>query len=163
MNEIIQLTPGRPLSYSLSSLSLDILSISPFLYFYFSISHSLSLFSTLSLFILDEKHSHLESSNQHIRDLRIAVEFKSLAKQAPGGVYLMPNLDDIRIFYGVIFVRRGLYKNGIFRFTMTLPPNYNSLGSTPQIVFTPPIFNPLVDKRVIFFFRKLFYYYFRNS
>ena len=60
----------------------------------------------------------------------------------------MPHLDDIRQFSGVIFIRRGLYKNGIFRFKMILPSNYNSLGSTPQIMFTPPIFNPLVDKKV---------------
>jgi hypothetical protein len=90
----------------------------------------------------------LETSNQHLKDLRIAVEFKSLTSQAPGGVYLVPHLDDIRQLYGVIFVRRGLYKNGIFRFKMTLPPTYNSLGSTPQITFTPPIFNPLVDAKV---------------
>jgi ubiquitin-protein ligase len=60
----------------------------------------------------------------------------------------MPHLDDIRQIYGAIFVRRGLYKNGIFRFKIILPTTYNSLGSTPQILFTPPIFNPLVDKKV---------------
>jgi ubiquitin-protein ligase len=60
----------------------------------------------------------------------------------------MPHLDDIRQIYGTIFVRRGLYKNGIFRFKIILPTTYNSLGSTPQIIFTPPIFNPLVDKKV---------------
>lgn len=64
-------------------------------------------------------------------------------------MYLIPHLDDIRQLYGVIFVRRGLYKNGIFRFQITLPPTYNSLGSIPKIEFTPPIFNPLVDKKVI--------------
>ncbi len=99
-------------------------------------------------YFLDDKQTLIETSSQHLRDFRIAVEFKSLMTQAPGGVYLMPHLDDIRQFYGVIFVRRGLYKNGIFRFKLTLPPSYNSLGSTPQITFTPPIFNPLVDKKV---------------
>lgn len=142
-NETIQLTPG--------------------LFFYsFLISFFLFFLFFFLFFSLDDKHSLLETSSQHLKDLRIAVEFKSLSKQGPGGVYLMPHLDDIRQFYGVIFVRRGLYKNGIFRFKMTLPSNYNSLGSTPQIIFTPPIFNPLVHPKVNNLLINLFLFNFIN-
>lgn len=57
----------------------------------------------------------------------------------------MPEFDDIRRLHGVIFVRRGLYRDGVFRFTMDLPQMYNDEGTHPVITFTPPIFNPLVD------------------
>ena len=49
----------------------------------------------------------------------------------------MPEQDNIRMFHGVIFVRRGLYRDGIFRFTMELPYNYNSINSYPIITFIP--------------------------
>lgn len=87
----------------------------------------------------------LERSTQHIRDFKLAIEFKYLMKHAPAGVYLMPEFDNIRKLHGVIFVRRGLYRDGVFRFTMNLPLLYNDENTHPEIVFTPPIFNPLVD------------------
>ena len=71
-------------------------------------------------------------------------------KHAPGGVFLMPQLDNIRILHGVIFLRRGLYQDGVFRFVMTLPKAYNAHNTHPEIVFSPPIFNPLVDPAVRF-------------
>jgi ubiquitin-protein ligase len=87
----------------------------------------------------------LDRSTQHIRDFKLAIEFKYLMKHAPAGVYLMPEFDNIKKLHGVIFVRRGLYRDGVFRFVITLPPTYNDENTHPQIVFTPPIFNPLVD------------------
>jgi ubiquitin-protein ligase len=57
----------------------------------------------------------------------------------------MPEFDDIHCLHGAIFVRRGLYRDGIFRFRMALPPLYNTANTHPQIFFTPPLFNPLVD------------------
>jgi len=85
------------------------------------------------------------ASAAHLKDFRLAIEYKYLMRNAPGGVFIMPDFDDIRQFYGVIFVRRGLYRNGIFRFKMTLPKSYNSVNAQPIITFTPPIFNPLID------------------
>jgi ubiquitin-protein ligase len=57
----------------------------------------------------------------------------------------MPSFSDIRFFHGCIFLRRGVYRDGAFRFTVKLPPDYSSINSHPEIRFTPPIFNPLVD------------------
>lgn len=89
--------------------------------------------------------SILERSSQHIKDFKLAIEFKYLMKHAPAGVYLMPEFDNIRRLHGVIFIRRGLYREGVFRFIINLPMAYNDDNTHPQIVFTPPIFNPLVD------------------
>ena len=57
----------------------------------------------------------------------------------------MPEFDNIRILHGAIFLRKGLYRDGIFRFTIKLPLSYNSFNSHPVINFQPPIFHPLVN------------------
>jgi ubiquitin-protein ligase len=85
------------------------------------------------------------SGASHLRHLKVAIEFKYLMKHAPTGVFLIPEFDSMRRFHGVIFVRRGYYRDGTFRFTLTLPDNYSSLGSHPQFTFVPPVFNPMVD------------------
>lgn len=92
-----------------------------------------------------EEAAILEQSTQHIKDIKLSIEYKYLMKQGPGGVYLLPEFNNIRRLHGVIFVRRGLYRDGIFRFVMTLPPTYNDWNTHPHIVFTPPVFNPLID------------------
>ena len=85
------------------------------------------------------------NSNHHLRNLKIAIEYKYLMKHAPGGVFILPEFDSIRFYHGVIFVRRGLYRDGVFRFTLQLPDAYSSRNSHPLIHFTPPVYNPMVD------------------
>lgn len=87
---------------------------------------------------------NLEACNEKIKDYKIATEYKYLITGAPSGVYLLPEFEDIRKLHGVIFIRSGLYKNGVFRFRIDLPPNYNDINTHPLVTFTPPIFNPLV-------------------
>ena len=86
-----------------------------------------------------------EEREQAIRDYKVTIEYKHLKAHAPGGVYLIPSMDSLRTFYGVIFVRRGQYANGIFKFTLTLPPLYNGLNQYPEIKFTTDVYNPFVD------------------
>ena len=62
--------------------------------------------------------------DQRLRDFRLSIEYKYLQGHAPGGVFILPELDDIRTMHGVVFVRRGLYRNGVFRFTLKLPKEY---------------------------------------
>ncbi len=93
----------------------------------------------------DDTKMQLESSGQHIKDFKLAIEFKYLMKHSPAGVYLMPEFDNIRKLHGCIFLRRGLYRDGIFRFQINLPKEYNDTNTHPEIIFSPPIFNPLID------------------
>ena len=44
-------------------------------------------------------------TSQYLRDFKLAIEFKYLMSHAPGGVYLMPEIDDMRKLHGVIFIR----------------------------------------------------------
>lgn len=38
----------------------------------------------------------LDKSNKHIKDFKLAIEYKYLMKQAPAGVYLLPEYFNIR-------------------------------------------------------------------
>ena len=40
------------------------------------------------------------------------------------GVYIVPDLHDLRVWHGAIFVRRGYYANGFFKFRVELSRNY---------------------------------------
>ncbi|KAL3822359.1 hypothetical protein ACHAXA_001736 [Cyclostephanos tholiformis] len=79
-----------------------------------------------------------------MRDYKLSIEYKHLKQNCPGGIYLVPSFDDIRHFHGAIFVRRGIFMNGIFKFTLICPPMYNDVGSHPVIRFTSYIYNPHV-------------------
>lgn len=83
--------------------------------------------------------------NQYLKDVKYALEYKYLMKAAPMGIYLLPEFENLRVLHGIIFIRRGLYRDGIFRFVIKLPLSYNDIDTYPEVVFTPPVFNPLVD------------------
>lgn len=85
-----------------------------------------------------------EEREQALRDYKVTIEYKHLKQHAPSGVYLVPSLHDLRHFYGVIFVRRGPFTNGIFKFQIRLPQKYNDVNQWPQIVFDSYVFNPHV-------------------
>ena len=82
---------------------------------------------------------------QALRDYKVTIEYKHLKNHAPGGVYLLPSFTDLRHFHGVIFVRRGPYTNGIFKFELRLPPKYNDVDAWPVITFSSKVYNPHVD------------------
>lgn len=86
-----------------------------------------------------------EEREQALRDYKVTIEYKHLKSHAPGGVYVVPSMDDLRNFYGIIFVRRGPYTNGIFKFQLRLPKKYNDHNQWPQITFSSYVYNPYVD------------------
>jgi ubiquitin-protein ligase len=57
---------------------------------------------------------------------------------------MVPSINDIRTFYGVIFIRKGAYANAIFKFTLSLPTAYNGTDTWPSLVFNTPVYNPHV-------------------
>lgn len=82
---------------------------------------------------------------QALRDYKLTIEYKHLKQHAPGGVYVIPSLDDLRHFHGVIFIRRGPFTNGIFKFQIKLPEKYNDANAWPQITFSSYVYNPHVN------------------
>ncbi|KAL3762911.1 hypothetical protein ACHAWU_001058 [Discostella pseudostelligera] len=82
--------------------------------------------------------------DQAMKDYKLTVEYKNLKTSCPGGVYLLPSHDDNRFFHGVIFIRRGAFCNGIFKFTLRCPTTYNDYGTHPQVTFSSYVYNPHV-------------------
>lgn len=81
---------------------------------------------------------------QALRDYKVTIEYKHLKQHSPSGVYVLPSLTSLRSFHGVIFLRRGLYSDAIFKFTIELPPEYNEVNAWPRIVFSTDVYNPHV-------------------
>ena len=81
---------------------------------------------------------------QALRDYKVTIEYKHLKQHSPSGVYVLPSLTSLRQFHGVIFLRRGLYSDAIFKFTIELPPEYNEVNAWPRIVFSTAVYNPHV-------------------
>uniref|UniRef100_K3WKT0 UBC core domain-containing protein n=1 Tax=Globisporangium ultimum (strain ATCC 200006 / CBS 805.95 / DAOM BR144) TaxID=431595 RepID=K3WKT0_GLOUD len=82
--------------------------------------------------------------SQTMKDYGLMIEYKHLRQHVPGGIYVLPSFDETRIWYGTIFIHTGLYRNGIFKFTIFLPENYNGPGTYPRIVFNTNVFHPYV-------------------
>jgi len=79
-----------------------------------------------------------------------------LKENAPSGVYILPSIADGHLqarennsssphFHGIIFLKRGMYKSGIFKFKIILPKHYNSANQWPHIIMTTRVYHPLVN------------------
>jgi ubiquitin-protein ligase len=77
------------------------------------------------------------------RIVRLSLISKYLQKFCPTGIYILPRFDDIKIWDGVIFIREGYYKEGIFKFEILIPQNYPS--KPPEVNFITKVFHPLID------------------
>ncbi|TMW63197.1 hypothetical protein Poli38472_002138 [Pythium oligandrum] len=82
--------------------------------------------------------------SQTMKDYGLMIEYKHLRQHVPGGIYVLPSFDHPRTWFGTIFIHTGLYRTGIFKFTINLPETYNGPGTYPQIVFNSPVFHPYV-------------------
>ena len=74
----------------------------------------------------------------------LLAEFTLVVKQKLPGVYVQPSFRSPLVWFGVIFIRHGLYQDGIFKFTVYIPDNYPD-GDCPRLLFDIPVFHPLVD------------------
>ena len=70
----------------------------------------------------------------------LLIEFKHLQKFCPSGVYILPQFNNISIWHGVVFVRDGYYKNGIFKFKIKIPNKYPNVE--PTVEFFSKMYHP---------------------
>jgi len=77
----------------------------------------------------------------------LLIEFKHLQKFCPSGIYIVPQYDNIKIWNGVLFIREGLYKDGIFKFEIQIPNSYPYLQ--PKVIFKSEVFHPLIKENVL--------------
>ncbi|CAL1687257.1 unnamed protein product [Lasius platythorax] len=88
-----------------------------------------------------------QTNKQHaifLQEYNIISEYKMLCSQDLKGIYVMPSSLNSFLWFGVQFIRQGIYKGGVFRFTITLPPNF-PLGDCPKVVFETQVFHPLIN------------------
>ena len=74
----------------------------------------------------------------------LMAEYNLLQKQNLPGVYVLPSARTPLLWFGVIFVRQGLYQSGIFKFCVVIPQTYPD-SDCPKIVFDRAPFHPLID------------------
>ncbi|XP_067905558.1 AKT-interacting protein isoform X3 [Heterodontus francisci] len=74
----------------------------------------------------------------------LLAEFTLVVNQKLPGVYVQPSYGSALMWFGVIFIRHGLYLDGVFKFTIYIPDNYPD-GDCPRLMFDMPVFHPLVD------------------
>ncbi|XP_012226533.1 protein crossbronx homolog [Linepithema humile] len=88
-----------------------------------------------------------QTNKQHavfLQEYNILSEYKMLCSQDLKGTYIIPSALNSFLWFGVHFVRQGIYKGGVFRFTITLPSNF-PLGDCPKVVFETQVFHPLIN------------------
>ena len=75
----------------------------------------------------------------------ISAEFAGLTNEGhcPHGVYIVPSPNDPNLWHGVLFIHKGLYTGGIFKFTIMFPPHYPSVP--PKLRFTSEVYHPLIS------------------
>ncbi|OMJ81125.1 hypothetical protein SteCoe_18488 [Stentor coeruleus] len=100
---------------------------------------STDLRASESLFGGKGSHSTLEQS----RDFQIMFEYETLIHYAPNGVIVIPDMKSIHIWYGIVFIRSGIYKDQAYKFLIDMPYDYPN--SAPKVTFISPVFHPLID------------------
>ena len=80
--------------------------------------------------------------SEESRELQIILEYRSLRAFAPSGVYVIPTIQDLFKWYGLLFIRGGEYQGAIFKFRLDIPKDYPN--SAPSVVFLSHVFHPLV-------------------
>ncbi|KAJ3079620.1 hypothetical protein HK102_003659 [Quaeritorhiza haematococci] len=93
----------------------------------------------------DTGNKSLQFYTQYFRRYELLIEFKNLRNpnHCPTGLYVMPLPDNIYEWYGVIFIHRGYYKEGVFKFFIEIPQDYPETG--PEVRFLTDMFHPLID------------------
>ncbi|XP_062591756.1 AKT-interacting protein-like isoform X2 [Saccostrea cucullata] len=86
-------------------------------------------------------------SNGHgqlFTEYKLMAEYNLLMSHKVPGCYAIPSALTPLIWHGVLFIRQGMYQEGVFRFILTIPENFPD-GDCPSLVFSFPVFHPLVD------------------
>ncbi|XP_050308962.1 protein crossbronx homolog [Anthonomus grandis grandis] len=78
------------------------------------------------------------------REYVILAEYKMLEAENIQGVYAIPSKENPLVWFGIVFVREGPYKDGVFRFTLTLDEEFPD-SDHPNVIFSPIVPHPLID------------------
>ncbi|TPX44991.1 hypothetical protein SeMB42_g03427 [Synchytrium endobioticum] len=79
---------------------------------------------------------------KYFKRYELLIEFKNLQNHGPSGIYVMPNPSNIHEWYGVLFLHRGFYAAGVFKFLLKIPLEYPQVA--PTVTFLTDVFHPLI-------------------
>lgn len=74
----------------------------------------------------------------------LMAEYNMIQRQKISGVYVVPSAKSALVWNGVVFVRQGLYQDGVFRFSIEFAASFPD-SDCPSVVFRPVIYHPNVD------------------
>ncbi|KAF4706425.1 a1-alpha2 repression, partial [Perkinsus olseni] len=101
------------------------------------------------------------------RTCSLLMEYRHLQDNAPRGLYVCPDVQDLLIWHCVLVLRQGHYKGAILKFVLRIPEDYPN--SAPTVQFSSRVYHPLVDEAtgilmgrdyavlVLAFVKKVFY------
>ncbi|VDO19130.1 unnamed protein product [Heligmosomoides polygyrus] len=68
-----------------------------------------------------------------------------VCRQPIDGMYVVPSARDQFRWFGLLFIRRGVFGGGIFRFNIRIPHDFPNTTSLPVVKFDLFIFHPNID------------------
>ncbi|XP_065920690.1 protein AKTIP homolog [Dysidea avara] len=71
-------------------------------------------------------------------------EYAQLQRHSIPGVYVLPSGQTSHMWYGLIFIRSGVYQGAIYKFTLTVSKGYPDDGC-PEFDFQAGVFHPVVN------------------
>ncbi|KAJ2894444.1 hypothetical protein GGI21_001760 [Coemansia aciculifera] len=82
--------------------------------------------------------------SDHMRRCELRIELMGLSTLGhnPRGVYVMPSLTSINVWHGVMFVKRGYWRDAVIRFRIDIPREYPK--AHPIISLSTSVAHPLV-------------------
>lgn len=88
-----------------------------------------------------------ENYSQFFLEYNLISEFNMVARfrEKYSGVYVIPSAESSLVWFGIIFVRSGMYEDGAFRFQIFFTDQFPN-GGAPTIVFENSLFHPAVDE-----------------
>lgn len=84
-----------------------------------------------------------EESRRQALEYRLMLEFHMLREFSLSGLFVFPQLNNLLIWHGVIFVRENEYKGGVFKFKLMIPPDYPAVP--PDVIFKSEMYHPLIS------------------
>ena len=84
-----------------------------------------------------------EEVKKQALEYRMMLEFHMMREFALAGTFVFPQLDNLMVWHGVIFVKDWDYKGGVFKFRIDIPLGYPN--EPPQVVFKVELYHPLIN------------------
>lgn len=79
-----------------------------------------------------------------VQNYSLLLEYQRAYELLPSGMYVSPSAHSVLQWHGVMFLRSGPYRGGVFKFQIDFPEEYPDLP--PSIAFISDVFHPLVEQ-----------------